>query len=95
MVPMSEQTSDNLFDIFRDRFQTRLNGRFVATADERTFTYTDLDRISAQYANVLTARGVGPGDRVAAQIENHRRAFFFTSHAFVLARFFYLSIPLT
>lgn len=73
---MSEQKSDNLFDIFRDHFPSRPRDPFITTNDERVFTYDDLDRTSAQYANVLTARGVGPGDRVAVQIEKSPEGVF-------------------
>jgi len=36
---------------------------------ERRYTYADLDLETARFANALTALGVAPGDRVAAQVE--------------------------
>ncbi|MGI8839832.1 MAG: AMP-binding protein, partial [Caulobacteraceae bacterium] len=50
---------------------------FAAGADDapaieteaRTFTYAELKRETARYANTLLALGVKPGDRVAAQVE--------------------------
>ena len=35
----------------------------------RTWTFADLDRLSAAYARGLTAKGIGPGDRVAVFAE--------------------------
>ena len=37
--------------------------------DDRTRTYGDLERETARFANALFAAGVGPGDRVAVQVE--------------------------
>jgi malonyl-CoA/methylmalonyl-CoA synthetase len=37
--------------------------------EARTLTYADLERDSARFANALFAAGVGPGDRVAVQVE--------------------------
>ena len=41
----------------------------VETAEGRRFTYDDLMHASGQVANVLLARGVAPGERVAVQVE--------------------------
>jgi len=66
---MPNQASENLFDIFHDHFQGRMQNSFLGANDGRAFTYGDLDRISARYANVLAARGLKTGDRVAVQVE--------------------------
>jgi malonyl-CoA/methylmalonyl-CoA synthetase len=73
---MSEQNSRNLFEVFRGRFPSRMRNPFITTGDGRVFTYDDLDRISAQYANVLIANNVKPGDRVAVQIEKSPEGVF-------------------
>ena len=47
-------------------------GAAVAPAlitEARTLTYGDLERETARFANALVAAGVGPGDRVAVQVE--------------------------
>jgi malonyl-CoA/methylmalonyl-CoA synthetase len=41
----------------------------VETADGRTWTFADLAAGAGRYANLLVARGVKPGDRVAVQVE--------------------------
>jgi len=41
----------------------------IETIDGQRFSYGDLVALSGRLANVLTARGVQPGDRVAVQVE--------------------------
>lgn len=41
----------------------------IETVDGRTVSYGDLVRLSGRIANALVARGIRPGDRVAAQVE--------------------------
>ena len=48
----------------------------LETADRRRFTYGDLDRLSARYAQALTRCGVRKGDRVALQAEKSPEALF-------------------
>ena len=43
--------------------------RFAVLPDGRSYSYADLDTVSAQFANALISLGVQPGDRVAAQVE--------------------------
>jgi malonyl-CoA/methylmalonyl-CoA synthetase len=55
-----------------DQIAARIAGpaaRFLETPAGEIMTYGDLWARSARMANVLTALGVGPGDRVAVQIE--------------------------
>jgi len=42
---------------------------FITSADGRILTYGGLEVLSARLANAMTALGVKPGDRVAAQVE--------------------------
>ncbi len=42
---------------------------FIETPEGRQITYADLHAGSARIANLLIARGVAPGDRVAVQVE--------------------------
>ncbi len=46
------------------------------TPPGRRFTYGDVRRLSARAAAALAARGVRPGDRVAAQVEKSAEALF-------------------
>ncbi|WP_425088155.1 malonate--CoA ligase [Stappia sp.] len=47
---------------------------FLKTPDGRVVTYGDMLARSARYANVLSASGVKPGDRVAVQVEKSAEA---------------------
>jgi malonyl-CoA/methylmalonyl-CoA synthetase len=42
---------------------------FAELEDGRRYTYGDVLEVSARFANVLSAEGVKPGDRVAVQVE--------------------------
>jgi len=69
--------SENLFDLFRDRFPADMAQPFIEHAEkDRIWTYADLDATSARYANLLVAVGVQPGDRVAAQVDKSPEAIF-------------------
>ena len=53
------------------RFQSRFPNAdrlFARLEDGRYYTYGDVERVSARFANRLVALGVEPGDRVAAQV---------------------------
>ncbi len=60
--------SNHLFDLIRSRM-SGLDRPFAETLDGRHYDYGDLLEASARYANLLTALGVKPGDRVAVQVE--------------------------
>lgn len=65
--------NDNLFAILAERFPGADLPAFTqpasADAPAQRLSYSDLDALSAQYANALCALGVKPGDRVSVQIE--------------------------
>jgi malonyl-CoA/methylmalonyl-CoA synthetase len=65
--------SGNLFDLIRERIP-RPDAPFLETADGRVWTYGDMLARTGQIANVLTLRGVEPGDRVAVQTEKSAEA---------------------
>jgi malonyl-CoA/methylmalonyl-CoA synthetase len=65
--------SHNLFSIFRDSAPAD-DAIFIRTETGRTITYGDAVRISGRYANLLIALGVGPGERVAVQVEKSPEA---------------------
>jgi len=58
----------NLFDRLERSILDRTKTA-IATSDNETISYADLISQSGRLANVLVARGVKPGDRVAVQVE--------------------------
>lgn len=58
----------NLYDTLRVS-QTPPERLFALQDGREPITYADLDASAARYANALTACGVGPGDRVAIQVD--------------------------
>src|ERR1700739_3130814 len=65
---MNATGNANLFSRLFDRLDDP-NRLAIETADGQRITYGDLIARAGQTANVLVARGVKPGDRVAAQTE--------------------------
>jgi malonyl-CoA/methylmalonyl-CoA synthetase len=65
--------SGNLFARFRAAAPAH-DRTFIKTSDGRVITYGDLLAVSARYAHVLQASGVGFGDRVAVQVEKSPEA---------------------
>ncbi|MEE4277343.1 MAG: malonyl-CoA synthase [Halieaceae bacterium] len=61
--------NDNLYAHFAQRFAGHEDRPLLVTADDRSYRFADLDRRSAQIAEVLASRGVGPGDRVSVQVD--------------------------
>ena len=60
--------NENLFSVLRAGFPDS-DCCFIETGSGDIFTYGDMLRRSAQYANALIGLGVKPGDRVAVQVE--------------------------
>jgi malonyl-CoA/methylmalonyl-CoA synthetase len=65
--------SQNLFSLFRAAAPVD-DALFIETGDGRRITYGDLFDLSGRYANLLSARGVKPGDRVAVKVEKSPEA---------------------
>ncbi|NKB43503.1 MAG: AMP-binding protein [Alphaproteobacteria bacterium] len=61
--------SANLYAAFRQRFPKNLEKPFIVTQDGTAISYSDIERQSSQFANLLISLGIRPGDRVAAQVE--------------------------
>ncbi|HVF63093.1 MAG TPA: AMP-binding protein [Casimicrobiaceae bacterium] len=59
----------NAYAALAERFGEHANRRFVESFDGRTFSYEDVERITAQMACVLEHDGVRKGDRVAGLLE--------------------------
>ncbi|MEK9280911.1 MULTISPECIES: malonyl-CoA synthase [unclassified Bradyrhizobium] len=58
----------NLFHLIRKSIPA-VDSPFIEDLDNRSLTYGDMLTRSGQMANVLTARGLKPGDRVAVQVD--------------------------
>jgi malonyl-CoA/methylmalonyl-CoA synthetase len=65
---MNTSANANLFSRLFDRLDDP-NRLAIETAEGERITYGDLIARAGQFANVLVARGVKPGDRVAVQVE--------------------------
>src|SRR4051795_1317618 len=65
--------SAHLYDALTARFGPR-DKPFLTTPEGRTVSYGDLEEGSAKIASVLRDLGVGPGDRVAVQVEKSPEA---------------------
>jgi malonyl-CoA/methylmalonyl-CoA synthetase len=59
----------NAYGAFATRFRAHDQRRFVESFDGRTFSYSDLERITAQMAGLLVQHGVRKADRVAGLLE--------------------------
>jgi acyl-CoA synthetase (AMP-forming)/AMP-acid ligase II len=70
---MRPKARNHLFDLFRSRIAGRQRP-FIETADGRLFSYQDALDLSARLAHALVSLGVGPGDRVAVQVEKSPEA---------------------
>ena len=67
--------SNHLFDLIRAR-SPGASTRCIETADRAVITYGDMERRSGRYADALVRLGVGPGDRVAVQVEKSVEVIF-------------------
>ncbi len=65
----------NLYSVIKENIVDQ-EKTFAETQDGQIYSYADLDRRSAQFAEALVDLGVLPGDRVAAQIDKSIEAIF-------------------
>ncbi len=64
-----QRDDSNLFTHFERRWRARKHEPLLTTADDRSFSWRDLDLESARMANTLRTAGVAAGDRVSVQAE--------------------------
>ncbi|MCB1475055.1 MAG: AMP-binding protein, partial [Rhodobiaceae bacterium] len=63
-------SNHNLYAQIAARFPAKPEDKlFARLPDGRRYSYGDVDRVSAQFANLVRALGAMPGDRVAVQVE--------------------------
>ena len=67
--------ANHLFDLIRSR-SPGAGIRCIETLDGAVITYGDMEKRSARYADALARLGVGPGDRVAVQVEKSIEVIF-------------------
>lgn len=81
----------NLYALFRDRFPDDLDACWLETADQRYYSWRDLERGSAKIAHLLASLKLPPGSRIAAQVEKSPEALMLYL-ATVRAGFVYLPL---
>src|SRR5690606_31660797 len=67
--PTTVTSDENLFAYFHRRFSEQPGDELLATSDGTSYTYRDIDRMSARIASYLCSAGAEPGDRVSVQVE--------------------------
>ncbi|MBF0326163.1 MAG: malonyl-CoA synthase [Alphaproteobacteria bacterium] len=66
----------NLYELFHSRFPADRTLPFIEVPDGPTWSYGQLEALSARYAHALVAAGTEPGDRVAVQVDKSPEAIF-------------------
>ena len=64
----------NLYALFAENFPQDLSACCIETDDGRYFSWSDVERISAKLANLLSSLDLQAGARVAAQVEKSAEA---------------------
>ncbi|MEX0646120.1 MAG: AMP-binding protein, partial [Parvularculaceae bacterium] len=59
----------NIFERFRRAWRDRLDRPAIVEPGASSYSYGDIDRLSAQFAAALIGLGLAPGERVVAQVE--------------------------
>ena len=67
-------TNANLYALFAANFPKDLSSCCIETEDARYFSWLDVERASAQIANLLKSLNLKPGARVAVQVEKSAEA---------------------
>nr|VFK37251.1 MAG: malonyl-CoA/methylmalonyl-CoA synthetase [Candidatus Kentron sp. SD]VFK48970.1 MAG: malonyl-CoA/methylmalonyl-CoA synthetase [Candidatus Kentron sp. SD] len=66
----------NLYALFASRFPEDASRTFIETPTGRRYSYGDLERETARFANVLGELDLRPGDRIAVSVEKSPEAIF-------------------
>tara|TARA_B100000686_G_scaffold354972_1_gene468597 strand:+ start:1075 stop:2598 length:1524 start_codon:yes stop_codon:yes gene_type:complete len=59
----------NLYTHFQRQFLAHADEELLCTGDGQSYSYSDIERKSAQVANFLSELGTSPGDRITVQVE--------------------------
>ena len=73
-VKTRPMTNANLYALLEANFPANRSAACLETPDGAVWSYADVEAESARYANLMAARGVAPGDRVAVQVEKSPHA---------------------
>ena len=55
----------NLYSHFHEQFVKHADDELLCTEQDQSFTFSDIDKRSAQFARFLTDLGASPGDRIS------------------------------
>ena len=66
--------SANLYELFASRFPPDRTRTFIETPEGRVLSYADMERVVGRLTRLLQEVGVGPGERVAIQVEKSPEA---------------------
>ena len=66
----------NLYALLQSRFSLNRSQTALEAASGLTFSYAELEDMTARYAGYIQSLGVVPGDRVAVQVEKSPQALF-------------------
>jgi malonyl-CoA/methylmalonyl-CoA synthetase len=64
----------NLYTHFQEQFAKHADDELLCTEQDRSYTYSDIDRRSSRFARFLTDLGASPGDRVSVQVDKSPEA---------------------
>ena len=62
-------TDQNFFSLLRTRFANSPESPFLTMPCGRSFTYGEIDEMTAKTAGALISEGLAPGDRIVVQVE--------------------------
>lgn len=66
----------NTYAYFAEQFEKSSDKTFLESDSGESFTYADVEVVTARYANFLTNLGAKPGDRIAVQVNKSPQAVF-------------------
>ena len=68
--------NDNLYTLIEQRFPAAQQQTLIETLDDQRYSYADLDKETARYAQLMTQAGLVAGDRVLVQVEKSPQVLF-------------------
>ena len=71
---MPQSDNANLYSFYQSAFPDDRNTALLTDVQDRTFSYADAERCSAQIGNSLRELGAQTGDRVTVQVNKSREA---------------------
>nr|VFK26120.1 MAG: malonyl-CoA/methylmalonyl-CoA synthetase [Candidatus Kentron sp. MB]VFK31302.1 MAG: malonyl-CoA/methylmalonyl-CoA synthetase [Candidatus Kentron sp. MB]VFK75426.1 MAG: malonyl-CoA/methylmalonyl-CoA synthetase [Candidatus Kentron sp. MB] len=72
----SEQTNANLYTLFASRFPADVSRTFIETPTGRRWSYGDLERETARFAQAFGRLGLRKGERIVVSVEKSPEALF-------------------